>query len=203
MINILEIILIVFMISLNVNVKKDDKINQNAKASVSNSVKSKIDNEEKIFKFIKLVQPKFSEKQSLEIKDAIILYSDKYKVDPMLTTSVAYVESEFNMKSKPCIGIMQLVKSSVRFYDPYKIYNPYTIKGNIAIGVIEISKHYSNIKSNGLLPSRSSTRNVLIRYNGSKYKYSYAIKVMRVKNRLKDWDLLKIKNHLKSNSLWN
>lgn len=203
MINILEIILIVFMISLNVNVKKDDKINQNAKASVSNSVKSKIDNKEKIFKFIKLVQPKFTDNHVSEITEAIILYSNKYKIDPMLTTSVAYVESEFNMRSKPCIGIMQLVRTSIRFYDPFKQYNPYTIRGNIAIGCIEISKHYSNIRSNGLLPSRSSTRTVLLRYNGSRFKYSYAVKVMRVKSRIKEWDIDQIKKYIKINSLWN
>ena len=203
MINILEMILIVFMISLNVNVKKDDKINQNAKASVSNSVKSKIDNKEKIFKFIKLVQPKFTDNHVSEITEAIILYSNKYKIDPMLTTSVAYVESEFNMRSKPCIGIMQLVRTSIKFYDPFKQYNPHTIRGNIAIGCIEIAKHYSNIRSDGLLPSRSSTRTVLLRYNGSRFKYSYAIKVMRVKSRIKEWDIDQIKKYIKINSLWN
>lgn len=202
MINILEMILIVFMISLNVNVKKDDKINQNAKASVSNSVKSKIDNKEKIFKFIKLVQPKFTDKHISEITEAIILYSEKYRIDPMLTVSVAYVESEFNMRSRPCIGIMQLVKSSIRYYDPFKKYDPYTIKGNISIGCIEISKHYSNIRSDGLLPSRSSTSRVLARYNGSKYKYSYAVKVIRVKNRVKEWNIEKIRNYIKNKSLW-
>ena len=187
----------------NTVVKRDIKINQNAKASVSNSVMDKLDKNQKIFKFIKIVQPKFTDKQVTEIRDAIIKYSDKYKIDPFLTTSVAYVESEFNMKSRPCIGIMQLVKSSIRFYDPNKNYNPYSINGNIAIGCVEISKHFQTYRSSGLLPSRATTRSVLLRYNGSKYKYSYSIKVLRVKNRLCTWDLNKIKSFTKRKSLWN
>ena len=191
------------MMSLNLDIKQDIKVNQNAKASVSNSVQDKLDKKIKIFQFIKLVQPKFSDEYARAVRDAIFLYSEKYKIDPFLTTSVAYVESEFNMKSKPCIGIMQLVTPSIRFYDPNKKYNPKTVYGNIALGCIEISKHYSSIRSNGEYPSRSVTRSVLLRYNGSKSKYSYAIKVLRVKNRLKIWDISKIKFKLKTNSLWS
>ena len=202
MINILYTILIVFMMSSSKDIKQDIKVNQNAKASVSNSVQDKLDKKSKILKFIKLVQPKYSDKKAAEIRDAIILYSEKYKIDPFLTTAVAYVESEFKMESKPCIGIMQLVKSSIRFYDPKKIYNPYTVDGNIAIGCIEIAKHFNTIRGNGLLPSRSALRFTLLRYNGSNQRYSYALKVMRVKNRLNDWEVDKIKLKLKKSMLW-
>lgn len=191
------------MMSSSRDIKQDIKVNQNAKASVSNSVEDKLDKKTKILQFIKLVQPKFTIKESTEIRDAIILYSEKYKIDPFLTTSVAYVESEFNMKSKPCIGIMQLTKNSIKFYDPKKNYDPYVIKGNIALGCLEISKHFSSNHSSGLYPSRAISRNVLYRYNGSKYKYVYAVKVLRVKNRLICWDISKIKIKLKLNNLWN
>lgn len=203
MINILYTILIVFMTSIKIDFKQDIKINQNAKASVSNSVQDKLDKREKILKFIKLVQPKFTNEKVIEINDAIFKYSNQFEIDPFLVASVAYCESEFNMRSKPCIGIMQLVRSSIRFYDPKKEYNPYSIDGNIAIGCLEISKHFQKYTKYSSLPSRSTTRNVLLRYNGSKYKYTYAIKVLRVKNRLCIWDINKIRDKLKKNSLWN
>lgn len=138
---------------------------QDAKISVSNS-KDKLDKKEKISKFIKLVQPRYSQTYIQKIVDAIMKYSAKFKVDPYVIASTAYVESEFKMTSRPCIGIMQLVTSSIRYYDPKRVYNPRTIDGNIAIGTIELSKHLQRY-SRGNLPNRTAYRNMYRSYNGS------------------------------------
>lgn len=62
-----------------------------------------------------------------------------------MIASTAYVESEFKMTSRPCIGMMQLVRPSIRYYDPKRVYNPYTVDGNIAIGTKELSRHLKGI----------------------------------------------------------
>ena len=196
-------LLIVFMIFFNQNIKQDIKVNQNAKASVSNSVKSNDDKKLKIQNFIKLVQPKYSTEKCRNITNIIFEKSKIYDIDPLLTASVAYVESEFNMSSKPCIGMMQLTRSSVRYYDPKKQYDPKTVAGNFEIGLIEMKHHFSSVNRGGNLQSRATTRQVLLRYNGSRLKYTYAIKVLRVKNRLDLLDVEKLKQKLKKGSIWN
>ena len=93
---------------------------------------------EKIKAFIKTVQPKYSQSKVDIITGAIFVSAKKFKLDPYVIASTAYVESEFRMTSRPCIGMMQLVRSSIRYYDPKRVYNPYTIYGNIAIGSLYV-----------------------------------------------------------------
>ena len=202
MINMIYSLLIVFLISFNQDIKRDIKVNQNAKASVSNSVKSNDDKRIKIEKFIKLVQPKYSSEKCEKIANIIFQKSDVYKIDPYLTASVAYVESEFSMNSRPCIGMMQLTRGSIRYYDPKRKHNPYSVEGNFEIGLVEMSHHFSNLSKNSSIPSRSTTRQVLLRYNGSRLKYTYAVKVLRVKNRLEKLNIEEIKSLIKRKSLW-
>ncbi len=173
---------------------------QDAKISVSNS-KDKLDKKEKISKFIKLVQPRYSQTYIQKIVDAIMKYSAKFKVDPYVIASTAYVESEFKMTSRPCIGIMQLVTSSIRYYDPKRVYNPRTIDGNIAIGTIELSKHLQRY-SRGNLPNRTAYRNMYRSYNGSYLKNRYSIKTMLVQNRLENLPIETIKAKLRKGPIW-
>ena len=173
---------------------------QDAKISVSNS-KDKLDKKEKISKFIKLVQPRYSQTYIQKIVDAIMKYSAKFKVDPYVIASTAYVESEFKMTSRPCIGIMQLVRPSIRYYDPKRVYDPYTIDGNIAIGTIELSKHLQRY-SRGNLPNRTAFRNMYRSYNGSYLKNRYSIKTMLVQNRLENLSIETIKAKLRKGPIW-
>ena len=173
---------------------------QDAKVSVSTS-KDKLDKKEKISKFIKLVQPRYSQTYIQKIVDAIMKYSAKFKVDPYVIASTAYVESEFKMTSRPCIGIMQLVTSSIRYYDPKRVYNPRTIDGNIAIGTIELSKHLQRY-SRGNLPNRAAYRNMYRSYNGSYLKNRYSIKTMLVQNRLENLSIDALKSKLKKGPIW-
>ncbi len=173
---------------------------QDAKISVSNS-KDKLDKKEKISKFIKLVQPRYSQTYIQKIVDAIMKYSAKFKVDPYVIASTAYVESEFKMTSRPCIGMMQLVRSSIRYYDPKRVYNPRTIDGNIAIGTIELSKHLQRY-SRGNLPNRTAYRNMYRSYNGSYLKNRYSIKTMLVQNRLENLPIETIKAKLRKGPIW-
>lgn len=173
---------------------------QDAKVSVS-TLKDKLDKKEKISKFIKLVQPRYSQSYIKKITNAIMKYSAIFKVDPYVIASTAYVESEFKMTSRPCIGMMQLVRSSIRYYDPKRAYNPRTIDGNIAIGTKELSVHLRRYSRKGL-PSRTAYRNMYRSYNGSYMKNRYSVKTMLVQTRLEHLSIGAIKSKLKKGPIW-
>ena len=173
---------------------------QDAKISVSNS-KDKLDKKEKISKFIKLVQPRYSQSYIKKITDAIMKYAAIFKVDPYVIASTAYVESEFKMTSRPCIGMMQLVTSSIRYYDPNRVYNPHTIDGNIAIGTKELSVHLRKYSRRGL-PSRTAYRNMYRSYNGSYMKNKYSVKTLLVQTRLEHLSIGALKSKLKKGPIW-
>ena len=202
MINIIRILMAVFCLLLTISVVHAQKINQNAKVFVSKSVKDKLDKKLKISKFIKLVQPKYSDSHISKIVNSIFKYSEKYKVNPYMIASTAYVESEFSMQSKPCIGIMQLIRSSAKYYNPNRQYNPYTLDGNIAIGTVELSHHLKKYNSRGDLPGRSAVKRAYERYNGSVNKYSYANKALLVQIRLENLSIDSLKAKLKKGPIW-
>ena len=174
---------------------------------MSNSVRNKLDKKLKIFKFIKLVQPKYSDSYIQKIVDAIFKYGNKYKVEPYVIVSTAYVESEFSMKSGPCIGIMQVYKPSLRWLNPKKEYDPYTIDGNIALGTKELSLSLPNNLNRGNIIDRSSAndRGLKImwgKYNGSGSRGYYSTKTLNVMRKIVVYDLSKLKQLLTKGPLW-
>ena len=193
--------IVLLLISSRVIKLQPKPYHQDAKISVSNS-KDKLDKKEKISKFIKLVQPRYSQSYIKKITDAIMKYAAVFKVDPYVIASTAYVESEFKMTSRPCIGMMQLVRSSIRYYDPKRVYDPYTIDGNIAIGTKELSVHLRRYSRKGL-PSRTAYRNMYRSYNGSYMKNRYSVKTMLVQTRLEHLSVDALKSKLKKGPIWN
>jgi hypothetical protein len=176
------------------------KIEVVSKPKITQSISINKDRE-KIKAFIKTVQPKYSQSKVNIIADAIFAAASKFKLDPYVIASTAYVESEFRMTSKPCIGMMQLVTSSIRYYDPKRLYNPKTIYGNIFIGSVELAAHLKKHSRNGL-PSRAAYRNMYRSYNGSYMKNRYSIKTMLVQNRLKSLSIEVLKAKLKKGPIW-
>jgi hypothetical protein len=196
-----QVIVSIILLLINIGVIHSPKPNhQDAKISVSNS-KDKLDKKEKISKFIKLVQPRYSQSYIKKITDAIMKYAAVFKVDPYVIVSTAYVESEFKMTSRPCIGMMQLVRPSIRYYDPKRVYNPYTIDGNIAIGTKELSVHLRK-HSRSKLPDRTAYRNMYRSYNGSYMKNRYSIKTLLVQTRLEHLSIDALKAKLKKGPIW-
>lgn len=192
--------IILLLISARIVKLPPKPYHQDAKVSVSTS-KDKLDKKEKISKFIKLVQPRYSQSYIKKITDAIMKYAAVFKVDPYVIASTAYVESEFKMTSRPCIGMMQLVRPSIRYYDPNRVYDPYSIDGNIAIGTKELSVHLRKYSRKGL-PSRTAYRNMYRSYNGSYMKNKYSIKTMLVQTRLEHLSVDALKSKLKKGPIW-
>ena len=191
--------IILLLISARIVKLPPKPYHQDAKVSVSS--KDKLDKKEKISKFIKLVQPRYSQSYIKKITDSIMKYSAIFKVDPYVIASTAYVESEFKMTSRPCIGMMQLVTSSIRYYDPKRVYNPHTIDGNIAIGTKELSVHLRKYSRKGL-PSRTAYRNMYRSYNGSYLRNKYSVKTMLVQARLEHLSIDVLKSKLKKGPIW-
>jgi len=176
------------------------KIEVVSKPKVTHSASINKDRE-KIKGFIKAVQPKYSQSKVNIITEAVFAAAKKFKLDPYVIVSTAYVESEFRMTSRPCIGMMQLVTSSIRYYDPKRLYNPKTIYGNIFIGSIELATHLKKHSRNGL-PSRTAYRKMYRSYNGSYMKNRYSVRTMLVQNRLKILSIETIKAKLKKGPIW-
>jgi len=207
MINILRILIAFICMLITVSAVKAKEINQDAKASVSNSAKDKLDKKVKIFKFIKLVQPKYTDSYIQKIVDAIFKYGKKYNVEPYIIASTAYVESEFSMRSRPCVGIMQLLRSSMKWLNPKKEYDPYTIDGNIALGTKELSMHINRNVNRGNLVDRSSSNDRTLRYmwgryNGAGSRSYYSTKTLKVMHTLVSKDLEEIRVRLKKGPIW-
>lgn len=207
MINILRILIAFICMLITVSAVKAKEINQDAKASVSNSAKDKLDKKVKIFKFIKLVQPKYTDSYIQKIVDAIFKYGKKYNVEPYIIASTAYVESEFSMRSRPCVGIMQLLRSSMKWLNASKEYDPYTIDGNIALGTKELSMHIHRNVNRGNLIDRSSSNDRTLRYmwgryNGAGSRSYYSTKTLKVMHTLVSKDLDEIKVRLKKGPIW-
>jgi hypothetical protein len=187
--------------------KKTTKPNQKSLTLEVKVNKGELAKRNKIKGFIKLVNPKYSDSYIAKIVEAMFIYGKKYKVDPYIIASTAYVESEFSMKSKPCIGMMQVLKSTARYIDPKRQYDPYTVYGNIALGTKELSTHLRRTVRRGSTMDRASgsSRNLRYmwgKYNGAGTQSRYSGKVLKVLQIICMNDLSHLKAKLKHGPIW-
>jgi hypothetical protein len=187
--------------------KKTTKPNQKSLTLAVKVDRGELAKRNKIKGFIKLVKPKYSESYIAKIVDAIFKYSKKYQVNPYIIASTAYVESEFSMKSRPCIGIMQILRSTARYIDPKRQYDPYTIDGNIALGAKELSMHLKKTVKRGSTMDRSSGSSRSLRYmwgkyNGAGSQSRYSSKLLKVLYTLTTNDLNHLKGKLSHGPIW-
>lgn len=145
--------------------------------------------ESKITQVIYAVQPKYGINYSKKISRYILEASKKEKISPYIVASTAYVESEFDYKSQPQKGIMQITKSLGKSHKTLDYKLP---KDNILIGAKYLK--YLN------LSSRGSLNRMWGRYSGNSSFYSKrCFKVYRI---LKYNSIDSIKTKLKKEELW-
>ncbi len=206
----MKVVLLSLAAMSNILPHKEIKIAKPSQKSLTLEVKvnkGELAKRNKIKGFIKLVKPKYSESYIAKIVEAMFIYGKKYKVDPYIIASTAYVESEFSMKSKPCIGMMQVLKSTARYIDPKRQYNPYTVYGNIALGTKELSAHLRHTVRRGSTMARASgsSRNLRYmwgKYNGAGTQSRYSSKVLKVLQTICMNDLSHLKAKLKHGPIW-
>ena len=198
MINLIIKCLVPLMLLTTTSLGYTKQINQVAKASVVKKANDvKLENRKKVEQFINLVQPKYSVSHIKRITDAIFKYSEKYHLDPYVLVTTAYMESEFNSKSRPCIGVMQVLYSTYRSDYKNTGYNPYTLEGNIALGALELRDHLNKVVDIDRSKVLDRHRAFMFgRYNGSGSKSRYSKRALRTLSRLKTESILKLKSRL-------
>jgi soluble lytic murein transglycosylase-like protein len=205
----MKVVLLSLAAMSNILPHKEIKIAKPSQKSLTLEVKvnkGELAKRNKIKGFIKLVNPKYSDSYIAKIVDAIFKYSKKYQVNPYIIASTAYVESEFSMKSRPCIGIMQILRSTARYIDPKRQYDPYTIDGNIALGAKELSMHLKKtVRGSTMDRSSGSSRNLRYmwgKYNGAGTQSRYSSKVLKVLQTICMNDINHLRAKLKHGPIW-
>jgi len=114
--------------------------------------------------------------------------------EPVIVTT-AYIESGFDMNSKPCVGVMQIWLPSWRSDGDTRL-NPWDLKDNILLGAQELAR--KKPASN----TEESLRVMWGRYNGSGPDGAYAGRALRVYEILVNDSLQEIKRRLRRGDLW-
>ena len=181
------------------NAKPEVKVHPKPASQIDDSGDRK-----KIAELIKMVQPRKGQSYADQLADTIVKEAKSYKLDPMVVATTAYIESEFNMVSKPCIGIMQVERRTYRASYAKSGLNPYNLKDNVRLGAWELADKAKSVsRSRVALASRGTLSRMWGRYNGAGPNSSYVRKAFNTYNQLKkknpdDW-----KKHLKSKGpLW-
>ena len=122
----------------------------------------------KIAELIKMVQPRKGQSYADQLADTIVKEAKRYKLDPLVVATTAYIESEFNMVSQPCIGIMQVERRTYRASYAKSGLNPYNLKDNVRLGAWELADKAKSVnRSRVALASRGTLSRMWGRYNGA------------------------------------
>lgn len=143
---------------------------------------------QKLTSLVRAAQPRKGAAYAAQVATSIVKASRIYRIDPYLIAATGYCESEFNMASRPYIGIMQVSRSLARYYARlgYR-YDIRTLDGNIRLGAHVLARHSrpsrldrASLPSRGAASIRSRFPYAVGRYNGSGSSSSYTSRVMRV-----------------------
>jgi len=161
----------------------------------------------KIAGLIKLVQPRKGQAYAEHVADVIVKEARRYNLDPFVVATTAYIESEFSMVSKPCIGIMQVERRTYRSQYAKSGLKPYDLEDNIRLGAWELAdKAKMSNKNNNVrvaLASRGGLSRMWGRYNGAGPRSSYVKRAHTTYSRIKKKNLSEIQSHLKKRGpLW-
>ena len=160
--------------------------------------------EKKIAGLIKLVQPRKGQSYADHVAKVICQEAKRYNLDPYIVATTAYIESEFSMVSRPCIGIMQVERRTYRASYAKSGLKPSDLEDNIRLGAWELADKAKNRSTSRIaLASRGDLSRMWGRYNGAGPRSSYVRKAHLVYNRIKSGNPDKWKTHLKARGpLW-
>jgi len=145
----------------------------------------------------------------------IVDAAKEFHIDPYMLATTADIESSYDMKSRPQIGIMQFTRSTGKTYIKMGL-NIYEPRDNIRAGACKLSYHYYELNNrNRKLPSRgalprlgrnpgrwepshgkmddSKLRYMWGRYNGCGSSGGYVKKSISRYNTIRNWTGVKSK----------
>ena len=140
--------------------------------------------EDKIYSLIRISRPRRGTAFAKKAASIMVDEAKKQNLPPFLCASVAYMESHFDQDSSPCVGIMQVHRSSLHEYvqkkqGKLKGLDPDDWEDNIRIGVRELGMHKKKYHS---------LRGTLGRYNGCGAGGAYVDRVMTIYKHLANSD---------------
>lgn len=154
--------------------------------------------QKKIENIIRSYQPKMSVLEARKIAYYICDESAKHRLDPMIPTATAIVESGFTMHSRPQKGIMQFTASTWRSLYAVRGWSAMNTEHNVRAGVDYLARKFyytTRRNSRGFYwpvasrhpdprsrhPPESSLRRMWAGYNGTKQLHGrYVTKVLSV-----------------------
>jgi hypothetical protein len=158
----------------------------------------------KIAGLIKLVQPRKGQAYADRVAETIVKEAKRYNLDPFVVATTAYIESEFSMSSKPCMGIMQIERRTYREHYAKSGLKPMDLEDNIRLGAWELAdKAKMSNKNQVALASRGGLSRMWGRYNGAGSRSSYVRRAHLTLKRIKNGNPDEWNSHLKSRGpLW-
>lgn len=96
--------------------------------------------EKEIIQYMKIHNPKLSEKEAQRIYRNVIYYSNEYDFDPVMVFSVMKTESHFKHSTVSSAGAKGLLQLMPFNFKEFKVNN--TIEGNIKGGVMHLKRDY-------------------------------------------------------------
>lgn len=152
--------------------------------------------QQRIANLVQKYQPAKGAKYAQKVAYVLCKASSEHRIDPMIPTAVAIVESRFQMHSRPQLGIFQFTRSTWRKLYAVRGWNAMNLEHNISAGVDYVARHYySNTVRNARgyywsaasrghsvlpAPTESRLRQTFARYNGCGKNASYVNKVLKV-----------------------
>ena len=190
--------------SANVEVKPTTKAKQTVKDTKQPSADSGV--KKKIAGLIKMVQPRKGQAYADHVAEVMIKEAKRYGLDPYVVASTGYIESEFSMASKPCMGIMQVERRTYNWKYRKSGLNPMNLEDNIRLGAWELAdkaKMSNRASSRIALASRGGLSRMWGRYNGAGANSGYVRRAHLTYARIKSKSLEQIQEHLKKRGpLW-
>lgn len=96
--------------------------------------------EKEIIQYMKIHNPKLSEKEAQRIYRNVIYYSNEYDFDPVMVFSVMKTESHFKHSTVSSAGAKGLLQLMPFNFKEFKVNN--SIEGNIKGGVMHLKRDY-------------------------------------------------------------
>ena len=170
----------------------------------------------KIAQLVYLHRPQKGKEYAHHIAKSICKSAHNNNIDPYWVATTACIESEFDMKSRPCIGIMQVDRATWK--NNYPDMDVLDIDQNIEIGANDLARKYYklpersqrrniNLASRGTTTSRNSrsysVRRMWARYNGSGENGFYVKRALKVNARIQKESSEQLKIRMKTKgSIW-
>jgi soluble lytic murein transglycosylase-like protein len=189
--------------SAKVEVKTPTNAKQTAKVTKKPADDSGV--KKKIAGLIKMVQPRKGQAYADHVAEVMVKEARRYGLDPYVVASTGYIESEFSMASRPCMGIMQVERRTYNWKYRKSGLNPMDLEDNIRLGAWELADKakMSRAQARTALASRGVLSRMWGRYNGAGSRSGYVRRAHLTYTRIKNMSITEMQSHIKKRGpLW-